>query len=122
MKKYTIRNEASGLVLTVSEGALIPDRPDKTKAQKFTAFINGSGTFAFGTEDGGFINAKCKGLDRPKDAGETARFRLAALGGRRFRIMAGGDNFPLTLGIARSGKLAISEFDPADKGQVWVLS
>ncbi|SDB13705.1 hypothetical protein SAMN02910317_00653 [Ruminococcaceae bacterium FB2012] len=120
-KKYTLKNEASGLVLTVSEGNILPDKPDKTKTQKFTAFIDSKGTIAFGTEDGGFINAKCKGLDTPKDADGAARFRLAALGNRRFRIMCGGDNFPLTLGIARSGKLAISEFDPADKGQVWVI-
>ena len=121
-KKYTMRNEASGLVLTVSEGNIVPDRADKAKAQKFTAFIDERGTFAFGTEDGGFINAKCKGLDRPKDQSDAARFRLAALGNRRFRIMCGGDNFPLTLGLARSGKPVIGEFDPADKGQVWVLS
>ena len=120
-KKYTIKNEAAQLVLTADNGTVVPDKADKAKQQRFTAFIGDNGTFSFGTDEGEFINSKCKGLDKLKDADKAAKFRLAALGNRRFRIMCGGDNFPLTLGINRSGKICITDFDPTDKGQIWVI-
>ena len=120
-RKYTLKNEQNGLVLALREGAVAAVMPENGKPQRFTAVIDEHGTFSFGTGEGGFLDAKCRNIEHPKDASKAARFRLAALGKGRFRIMTGGDNFPLTLGMSRSGKTVINDFDPADKSQVWII-
>lgn len=118
-RRYSVRNEAAGALITVQDGSIFPAAPDKDKTQRFTAFIGDYGTFAFGTEDGSFIGPGCRGM--VKDAEKAGRFRLAAMGSRRFRIMTGGKNFPEALGMSRSGKLTVSGFDPGDKRQIWVI-
>ena len=115
-KKYTIRNAASGLALTVQEDSILLFPADKSQAQRFTAVLDEHGVFSFSSKEGKFLDAKCRRLE---SADKAAKFRLAAYGSKRFRIMTGGDNFPLALGVNRSGKTVIDDFDPSDKGQIW---
>ncbi|MBR4555573.1 MAG: phospholipase [Ruminococcus sp.] len=121
-KKYTFKNEKCGLVMTVTDKGVILDKPDKQKEQKLTAVIQHHGAFGFKAEDTGYLNEKCKGFDYLKRDAVPALFRLAALGKKRFRIMAGGTRFEKAVGITKSGLITLIDFDPADKGQIWVLS
>ena len=120
-KLYTIKNEASGLVVTVTPKGLVLDEPDKEKEQKMTVMLRSKGAGAFKVGDGGYVNGKCSGYDYVKLGGEPALFRLAALGNRRFRITVGSEDFEKVLENTQNGKLAISKFDPANPLQVWVL-
>ena len=115
-KKYTIRNAASGLALTAQDGNILLFPADKSKSQRFTAELDEHGVFAFRDESGKYLDEKCRKLE---SADKAARFRLAAYGGSRFRIMTGGDSFPLTLGANRSGKTVTDDLDPSDKSQIW---
>lgn len=121
-KSYTVKNEASGAVLTVTKKGLVLDGPDKDKEQKLLFKIYSLGAFGLQTSDTGFVNKKCNGYDYLKAGSEPALFRLAALGKRRFRITTGGTEFKKVLTCSKGGSLAIDEFDPQDPAQIWIIS
>lgn len=120
-RQYTIKNEASGMVVTVTEKGIILDKPDKEKQQKLTAKIYDLGSFGFQAEDTGFINEKFKGLDYLKRDSVPALFRLASLGKKRYRITTGGTEYEKVLTCTGNGSLSIEAFDPENKMQVWVI-
>lgn len=120
-KQYTLKNEASGLIVTVTDKGIILDKPDKSKQQKLTAKIYDLGSFGFQAEDTGFINEKFKGLDYLKRDSVPALFRLAALGKKRFRITVGGTEYEKVLSCTNNGNLSIESFDPENKLQIWVI-
>ena len=121
-KAYTIRNEATGAVLTVTKRGVVLDGPDKEKEQKLLFKIYSLGAFGLQTADTGFVNKKCSGFDYLKAGSEPALFRLAALGKRRFRITTGGTEFKKVLTCSRNGSLDIDTFDPEDPAQIWIIS
>ncbi len=121
-KAYTVKNEMSGMVLTITKKGAMLDKPDKEKQQKLMFKIYSLGAFGIQTQDTGFLNKKCNGFDYLKAGSEPALFRLAALGKRRFRITTGGTDFEEVLTCTKNGSLAIDDFDPEDPGQIWVIS
>lgn len=118
-KSYTLRNEASGLVLTATSKGLVLDKPDRDKAQRFTANVYGQGAFGFSCGEDGFINAKLTGLEKLSGDKEPALFKLSAYGKKKFRITVGTTEYERVIACTRSGKLTSEKFDPESKAQVW---
>lgn len=121
-KKYSFRNEATGQLLTVTAKGLSADAPNKDLEQKLELHISDMGTFSFKVNEGGFVSENCKNFDYPKIGTLPAQFRFAALGNRRFRITTGGTAFEKVVACTKAGNLTITDFEPDDKLQVWIIS
>lgn len=121
-KLYTLRNEASGLLMTVTAKGIALEKADRSKEQRLAAVLSENGTFALRSADGGFVSASLKGFDYPKGDTPGAQFRAAALGKNRFRITTEGTQFAKVVACTKTGGLAVSDFVPGDKLQVWILN
>ena len=121
-RKYTFKNEATGQLLTFTNKGLSAEAPDKELEQKLELHISDMGTFGFKVSEGGFVSENCKSFDYPKIGTLPAQFRFAALGKRRFRITTGGTNFEKVIACTKSGNLTITEFEPGDPTQVWIIN
>lgn len=122
-KQYTFRNEATGLVLTVTDKGIVTERPDKEKKQKLTVRIDDKlGAFGLEAEDRGFVNAKLNGFEKIKEGSTPALFRLASLGKKRYRITTGASEYEKVLCCNKNGSLAVDKFDPDNKFQNWIIS
>lgn len=121
-KAYTFKNEASGMLLTVTPKTLVLDKADKQKEQKITVVMSDSGTFALKAADGGYVSSTLKGYDYPKGDTLGAQFRAAALGKNRYRITTEGTSFAKVLSCTKSGGIAVSDFEPDNPLQVWILN
>lgn len=121
-KLYTFKNEANGLVITVGAKGISLEKPDKSKEQKLTLVMSDSGTFALKAADGGFVSSSLKGYDYPKGDTAGAQFRAAALGKNRFRITTEGTKFAKVISCTKTGGLSVSDFNPGDSSQVWILN
>lgn len=119
---YSFRNEASGLLLTVKKKSVSLEKPDKNLEQKLTLVMSGKGTFAVRISDGGYVSANLKGYDYAKAGSSGAQFGFTALGKNRYRISTEGTDFSKLLTCTRSGGLAVSDFEPENKAQVWILN
>ncbi len=120
-KFYSLRNEATGLVLTVTPKGITLETPDKEKEQKFCFNIYELGAFGIKVSDGGYINSSFKGFDYLKIGSIPALFRFTALGNKRFRITIGGTNYEKVLACTKSGALTITDFVPENSAQVWII-
>lgn len=121
-KSYTLKNEATDMVITTSEKGLILQKQDKSKEQKLIVNLTPEGTFSLKTYDGSFVSKNLKGYDYLKMNGKPAQFKIAALGKRKFRITTEASNYEKVLGITKSGKIASVEFEPENKSQIWILN
>lgn len=121
-KLYTFRNEASGLVLTVTSKGISLEKPDKDKEQKLLTVMSDKGTFALKAADGGCVSTTLKGFDYPKGDTPGAQFRFAALGKNRYRITTEGTQYAKVVACTKSGGLAVSDFIPGNPTQVWILN
>ncbi len=119
-KMYSFKNEATGLMLTVTPKGLIVDEADKNKEQKILIKLCESGTFGLKAENGGYINKKCNGFDYLKIDGKAAQFRVEALGKRRFVISTEESEFKKYL-TAKGGKLTAAPYEPENPTMIWVL-
>ncbi len=121
-KSYTLRNEASGLVITVSPKGLTLEDPNKELEQKLQFCIYENGTFGLKIGDGGVVSGNCRSYDYLKLGSVPALFRFAGYGKKRFRITAGGTGFEKVLSCTKSGGLAVSEFEPENPAQIWIIN
>lgn len=121
-KLYTLKNEASGLVITVTPKGLSLAAPDKELEQKLQLCIYDKGAFGLKISDGGFVSENCKGYDYLKLGAVPALFRLGGYGKKRFRISAGGTGFEKVLTCTKSGGLSVSEFEPENSAQIWIIN
>jgi len=119
-RSYMIKNEGSGLILTLDGKSLVLDKSDKDKKQSFSFKLNEIGAVSVVAENGLTANKRLSSTE-DKDEGKAALFRLASLGNRRYRIMAGSSSFAKAVGCNLANKIGISEFDPTDAGQVWII-
>lgn len=120
-RSYMLRNEATGQFITVTPKGVVLDKLDRDKEQKLSLLLSESGSFAIKTEDGSFVSKKIKALDKPSDDNTGAQFRFTALGKNRYRISAEASGFGKFLSANRSGALALSDLDPSDRAQVWII-
>lgn len=121
-KLYSLKNAASGLVLTVSPKCLTLEKPEKELEQKLEICLLNDGNFGLKTEDGRFVSGNCRGYSNPKASGEPALFRAAALGKRQFRITSESDGYTKIMTNTKTGKIAFSDFDPKNPAQVWIIN
>ncbi len=121
-KAYTIRNEFSGQVITVTDKDLELNAINKELEQKLILKIGENGAFGLRTKDGKFVNETCKGYTELENDETPALFRFAALGKRRFRITVGATGFEKVLGCSKIGSLTITDFIPGDNSQIWIIN
>lgn len=119
---YTFKNEATGLVLTVTSKGLSLENPNKELEQKLTVCLSENGTAGFKISDGGYVNASCKGYDYLKMDGKPAQFRFEALGKRRFVITTEASKYEKVLASSKGGSLSVTDFEPDNPLQVWILN
>lgn len=120
-KRYALRNEGSGMVITVTPKCLTLEPSDKTKEQKLTFMMSDMGSFGFKTVEGGYVTGDLKGYEYPKRGTEASQFRLAPLGSNRWRITTKASGYSKALACTRSGALTAAEFIPGDKNMVWAI-
>lgn len=120
-KSYTFKNEMTGLILTATPKGLTVSGPDKDKEQKLQLNIYDLGSFGIKVADGGFVSGNCKSYDYLKIGATPALFRFAALGRKRFRITTGATDYEKVLCCTKTGALAISDFEPGNNAQVWII-
>lgn len=120
-KRYALRNEGSGMVITVTPKCLTLEPSDKTKEQKLTFMMSDMGSFGFKTVEGGYVTGDLKGYEYPKRGTEASQFRLALLGSNRWRITTKASGYSKALACTRSGALTAAEFIPGDKNMVWAI-
>lgn len=121
-KLYTLKNEASGLVITVTPKGLSLEAPNKDLEQKLQLYMSENGAFGFKISDGGYVSENCKGYDYLKIGAIPAQFRFAALGKKRFRITTGGTGFEKVLACTKSGGLTITDLEPERASQIWIMN
>ncbi len=121
-KKYTLRSESSGLVITVTSKCLTLEPADKEKEQKLMFVMGDMGSFAFKTEEGGYVTGDIKGYEYPKRGTEASQFRLAPMGGNKWRITTKASGYSKVLACGRSGALQLADFVPGDKSMLWSLN
>ena len=119
-KMYSFKNEATGLMMTVTSKGLAVDEADKEKEQKILIKLSDMGTFGLKASHGGYINKKCSGFDYLKIDGKAAQFRAEALGNRRFVISTEDSDYKKYL-TAKGGKLTSSAYEPENPTMIWVL-
>ncbi len=120
-KMYCFKNEALGLMLTVTPKGLILDEADKEKEQKMLVKLGSEGTFGLKVADGGYVNKKCSGYDYLKIDGKAAQFRAEALGNRRFVITTEESGYEKVL-TAKGGKLTSAAYEPENPYMIWVIN
>lgn len=119
-RAYTIKNAASGKLVTVTSKGIVLDKSGREKEQSFLPVISNSGTFALKTAAGLFVNDKFKSVG--KLSGKNgAQFRFTALGKDCYRISSESTGFSRFLTENRSGMLSFEPFEPEDKSQVWII-
>lgn len=121
-KQYTLKNEATGLILTVTPKGLSLEKPDKELEQKLQIILRDEGTAGLKIADGGFVNGSCKGYDYLKIDGKPAQFRFTALGKKRFRISLESGGYVKVLANSKGGSIAVTDFEPENPLQVWILN
>lgn len=121
-KLYTFKNEATGLVMTVSPKGISLEKPDKESEQKLQVCFSDNGTVGFKIADGGYVNASCKGYDYLKIDGEPAQFRFHGLGNRRFVITTESSDYEKVLTNSKGGSVSATAFEPENPLQVWILN
>ncbi|MCD8095860.1 MAG: zinc dependent phospholipase C family protein [Ruminococcus sp.] len=118
-KAYTIKNEATGEVMTVKEKEISLSKTDSKKEQKLTLELANDGTFSIKTKSGKVLSSKLKGFDSGDD---VSTFRFASLGKNRYRITTDYTSFAKTMACGKGGSLVTADFTPDDKKQVWILN
>ncbi|MCD7741464.1 MAG: zinc dependent phospholipase C family protein [Ruminococcus sp.] len=121
-KAYTFKNQASGLVMTVTEKGISLEKPDSKKEQRLTLIMSNEGTFALKANDGGTLSGNLKGYDYAKNDTAGAQFRFASLGKNRYRITLESSKFEKVVACTRMGGIAAADFEPADITQIWILN
>lgn len=119
-KMYSLKNEATGLMMTVTSKGLTVDESNKDKEQRVLLKLSELGTFGIKVADGGYVNKKCNGFDYLKIDGKAAQFRAEALGNRRFIISTEESDYKKVL-TAKGGKLTSAAYDPENAAMVWVI-
>lgn len=120
-KKYALKNEAAGLYVTVTPKCIVLAPQDKEKEQKLNFIQSDMGSFAFKTDEGGYVTGDLKGYEYPKRGTEGSQFRFAPLGGNRWRISIKAFGYGKVLACSRSGALTAAEFVPGDKSMIWTV-
>lgn len=121
-KQYTFKNEATGLILTVTSKGLSLEKPNKNLEQKLQIILRDEGTAGLKIADGGFVNSSCKGYDYLKIDGKPAQFRFTALGKKRFRISLENSGYAKVLANSKGGSISVTDFEPENSLQVWILN
>ncbi len=119
-----IRNEGTGLIITQGAKSVQPERldPDREKPQKMTLIMSGAGTFAIRVPDGQFLSGNLKALDTVLGDAQGEQLRFTALGKNRYRVSPEVSRFEKVLACTKSGSLVLTDYDPADKNQVWIIN
>lgn len=119
-----IRCEGTGLILTQETKGVTLDKldPKREKPQKMTLILADSGTFAIRVPDGQFLSGNLKNLDTVLGEAQGEQFRFTALGKNRFRISPEVTRYEKVLACTKSGGLVLTELDPKDKNQVWIIN
>ncbi len=117
-----IRCEGSGLVFTQGTKGVLLEQQDRTKPQKMTLILSDSGSFAIRVPDGQFLSGNLKALDTVLGDAQGEQFRFTALGKNRFRISSEVTRFEKVLACTRSGSLVLTDYDPEDENQVWIIN
>ena len=120
-KTYCFKNEASGLLLTVTKKGIVPDEADKDREQKMMVCLSEKGTFGLKVADGGYVNKKCSGYDYLKIDGKAAQFRVEALGNRRFVITTEESGYAKVL-TGKGGKLTTAAYEPENSSMIWIIN
>ncbi len=121
-KLCTFRNEATGLILTVTKKGLTLEEPDKELEQKLKICLKNNGCFALETAESGYVNASMKGYEQMKDSSKAALFRAEALGNRRFLITNQASGFVKVICNSKNAKVGLTDLEPDDKLQVWIIN
>ncbi|MBR1724911.1 MAG: zinc dependent phospholipase C family protein [Ruminococcus sp.] len=120
-KRYLLKNEETGLVITVTAKGLTLVPADREKEQRLTFEQSELGSFALKTAGGGYVKGDLKGYEYPKNGTEASQFRFAPLGSGRWRVTTKTSGYSKVLACGRSGALAVSDFVPGSKSMVWVI-
>ena len=120
-KMYSFKNEATGLIMTVTPKGLTLDEQNKDKEQKMLVKLSETGTFGLKVADGGYVNKACKGYDYLKIDGKAAQFRAEALGNRRFVITTEESGYSKVL-TAKGGKLTSAAYEPENRSMIWIIN
>ncbi|MBR1862482.1 MAG: hypothetical protein IJ806_00120 [Ruminococcus sp.] len=116
-----IKNEGSGLFLTVGKKGLAMSESAKTPEVRFTPEIGENGTFALKGPEGNYLSGDLKRSVPGKKGEEPPQFRFTALGRNRFLISSGRDKFTDCLTVQKGGRVGLEKFTPEEPSQIWTL-
>lgn len=119
-KAYSIRNEETGQLMTITAKGLSLEKLDHSKEQKLIFEMSDDGTFALKTSDGRYLKNDGKKLEKPSDASKPAQFRFAAYGDNRYRITTEDSSYCKVLTASRNAVTA-ADFAPDSKACSWII-
>lgn len=119
--RYSIENVGKGLVLSAgNKRAILKAMAKNDATQRFNVRIMQDGTFALLADNGCYIDSK--GCYVQADTGKPPRFRAAALGEGRFRIVPQECDYRRVLAGGLFGRIRLCRFVPGDGSQAWLIS
>lgn len=121
-KEYSVKNERTAGLLTVTGKGVALDAANDSLQQKFTLLLKSDGSVTLILKDKGFVDKKFRRFTNYESKDKAVGFRVAALGNKRYRITTQGTRYKKVLTVNNSGALRIRRFDPNDKGAVWIIS